>query len=342
MLSVIIPASNEAAWIGPCLAALFASGPVPGGAEAIVVANGCRDDTADRARGMRTLADARGWRLLVIERIEGGKPGALNAGDAEAQGEVRAYLDADVQVSPGLMAQLVLALDVASPCYATGTVVVPRAASVVTRAYARFWQTLPFASGEAPGMGLFAVNETGRARWPGFPAIISDDTFVRLQFLPVERIQVPATYQWPMIEGFAALVRVRRRQDAGVAEIRHLDPNLFDREGKAPPGLSGIAVRALQSTRRCRFWSGCPKGAVIGRAGADRRSGPCLPQPDSGPQGRMRSASTSASLSMSCRSRTRSRARRPISSRRSGDTAAIAVIADASAVASPVGTSQPV
>jgi len=241
LLSVIIPASNEAAWIGPCLAALFVSEVVPGGAEAVVVANGCRDDTADRARGMRALAEARGWRLTVVERAPGGKPAALNAGDAQAQGEVRAYLDADVQVAPALMAQLVLALSEPEPRYATGTVVIPRATSRITRAYSRFWQRLPFAAGEAPGMGLFAVNEAGRARWPGFPPIISDDTFVRLQFTPSERVQVPATYRWPMIEGFAALVRVRRRQDAGVAEIVRLYPALREREGKPRLGPARLA-----------------------------------------------------------------------------------------------------
>ena len=246
MLSVIIPASNEAAWIGPCLAALFASEPVPGGAEAVVVANGCRDDTADRARGMRSLAEARGWRLTVIERIAGGKPAALNEGDAAAQGEMRVYLDADVLVAPALMAQLALALGEPGPCYATGTAQIPRAASRVTRAYARFWQRLPFATSDAPGMGLFAVNEAGRARWRGFPSIISDDTFVRLQFTPAERVNVPAFYQWPMIEGFSALVRVRRRQDAGVAEIRRLYPGLMDREGKARLGLSRLVRLALR------------------------------------------------------------------------------------------------
>lgn len=241
MLSVIIPASNEAAWIGPCLAALFASGPVAGGAEAVVVANGCRDDTAARARDMDQIAVARGWRLTVIDRPEPGKPGALNAGDAAAQGEVRAYLDADVTVSPALMGQLVLALSPPAAAYATGRATIPRARSGVTRAYARFWQRLPFAAGEAPGMGLFAVNATGRARWGAFPPIISDDTFVRLQFAPEERLQVSAGYDWPMIEGFGALVRVRRRQDAGVAEIARLYPGLLAREAKRRPAVAQVA-----------------------------------------------------------------------------------------------------
>ncbi len=247
MLSVIIPASNEEAQIGPCLAALFASEPVPGGAEAIVVANGCRDDTAFRARAMNAQAEAAGWRLTVVELVQGSKPGALNAGDAAALGDLRAYLDADVRVSPPLMAQLALALAEPAARYATGRPVVARAGSPVTRAYARFWTRLPFASGPAPGFGLYAVNPRGRARWGEFPPVISDDTFVRLQFAPEERVECPATYEWPMVEGWRALVRVRRRQDAGVAEIARLYPGLMKREGKerlTPGGLARLVLAA--------------------------------------------------------------------------------------------------
>lgn len=245
MLSVILPASNEAAYIGPCLSALFASSPAPRGTEVIVVANGCRDDTAARARAFGPVAQAAGWRLVVIDRAEGGKIGALNAGDAAATGDMRAYLDADVIVSPGLMAQLEQALSVADPRYASGQAEIPRAQSAVTRAYARFWQTLPFATSAAPGYGLFAVNQAGRARWGTFPDLISDDTFVRLQFTPAERVGCTASYSWPMIEGFAALVRVRRRQDAGVTQIAALYPDILAREAKAPMGLSGLMARAL-------------------------------------------------------------------------------------------------
>ncbi|RUS60136.1 glycosyltransferase [Pseudorhodobacter sp. E13] len=245
LLSVIIPASNEAGYIGACLSALFASAGVPGGAEAIVVANGCRDDTAAQARAHLAMAEAAGWRFTVIERAEGGKPGALNAGDAVARGDMRAYLDADVIVSPDLMAQLALALSIDAPRYATGRAEIPRARSAVTRAYARFWQTLPFAQSAAPGYGLFAVNGAGRARWGAFPDLISDDTFVRLQFTPAERVGCRASYIWPMIEGFDALVRVRRRQDAGVAQIAELFPGLLAREAKQKMGAAGLLRRAV-------------------------------------------------------------------------------------------------
>lgn len=245
MLSVIIPASNEEGYIAACLAALFASDPVPGGAEAVVVANGCRDGTVAAARALADAAAAAGWGLTVIDRAEGGKPAALDAGDAAARGGVRAYLDADVIVSPPLMAELAAVLATDQPRYASGTPRIPPARSWVTRAYARFWQRLPFARATAPGYGLFAVNPAGRARWGEFPRIISDDTFVRLQFAPAERVQCPAAYDWPMIEGFAALTRVRRRQDRGVAEIAALYPGLLVREGKAPLGAAGLMRLAL-------------------------------------------------------------------------------------------------
>ncbi len=240
MLSVIIPASNEQDYIARCLTALFGS-TVRG--ECIVVANGCRDATAARARAMAPLSN--GWTLTVLDLAQGGKPNALNAGDAAATHPTRAYLDADVTVTPPLMAELTAALTPAAPLYATGTARIPRPDSAVTRAYARFWQRLPFAQSPAPGFGLFATNAAGRARWAEFPAIISDDTFVRLQFAPSERIQTPAPYDWPMIEGFAALTRVRRRQDAGVREIVRLYPGLLEREAKPRLTATRLARLAL-------------------------------------------------------------------------------------------------
>jgi glycosyltransferase involved in cell wall biosynthesis len=245
-LSVIIPASNEAGWIAACLTALLTSDPTSTPKQAIVVANGCRDDTAAVARGLAGLAQTHGWELIVIERTEGNKAGALNAGDAAANGDIRVYLDADVHVSPALMRQLIETLCVEAPVYASGTAVIPQPQSTLTRAYARFWQRLPFARSTAPGYGLFAVNAAGRRRWGEFPAIISDDTFVRLQFAPGERRQCAATYEWPMIEGFDALVRVRRRQDQGVQELNALIPELVASNSSRPPSLGEVMGAALR------------------------------------------------------------------------------------------------
>ena len=149
-------------------------------------------------------------------------------------------------VTPPVLAQIAAALTGEAPLYAGATPVIPRARSWVTRAYARFWQGLPFNRAVAPGYGLYAVNAAGRARWGAFPRLISDDTFVRLQFTPAERVQVPARYDWPMVEGFAALVKVRRRQDAGVRELEAHSPGILGREGKpplTPAGLAGLALR---------------------------------------------------------------------------------------------------
>jgi hypothetical protein len=97
-----------------------------------------------------------------------------------------------------------------------------------------------------PGCGVFAVNAAGRGRWPEFPAIISDDTFVRLSFGPEERFCVSAGYDWPIAEGFTRLVRVRRRQDVGVEEVETLFPDLMLNDDKSPfplPKKLGIALR---------------------------------------------------------------------------------------------------
>jgi glycosyltransferase involved in cell wall biosynthesis len=242
-LSVIIPANNEAGWIESCLSAIAASVGV--GGQVVVVANGCTDDTADRARRQGAALAAAGFDLTVLETPALGKPGALNAGDSAAVRDMRVYLDADVTVSPSLLAQIAAALDTASPRLASGSPQVARARSAVTRAYARFWTRLPFVAQGCPAFGLYAINAAGRARWGAFPAIISDDTFVRLNFAPDERLRLPAPYAWPMVEGFGPLVRVRRRQDQGVAEVRRLFPALGAQDDTPRPGRAWLLGRAL-------------------------------------------------------------------------------------------------
>ena len=241
-LSVLIPAHDEADYISDCLSAVLASDPLPTGVkgEILVLANGCSDDTAARACDFESQEN---WTLQVIEIEEGGKLNALNIGDAMAAGEMRVYLDADVIVEPALLAELAALLSCPEPRYASGRPCVTPARSRVTRAYARFWQRLPFFNETAPGFGLFAMNQPGRDRWGDWPDIISDDTFARLSFSPSERHAAQAGYSWPMVEGFAALVRVRRRQDKGVTEIARTFPDLLNNGDK--PGLSPAKLLKL-------------------------------------------------------------------------------------------------
>lgn len=247
LLSVLIPASNEEALIGKCLDAVLKSEwqkDVP--FETIVISNGSRDRTTEKALEMQPLFAERGLSLQVLDRKEGGKLGALNAGDHVARAPNRVYLDADVEISEQLLSQLQDALETSQPRYASGTLILAPAKSRITNAYARIYSKVPFMTHGVPGAGVFAVNAAGRMRWDSFPDIISDDTFVRLSFRPDERVGVPASYSWPLVEGWRNLVRVRRRQNAGVDEIRALYSDLLANDDKPAFPLKEKAMLALQ------------------------------------------------------------------------------------------------
>ncbi|HLY38158.1 MAG TPA: glycosyltransferase [Candidatus Binatia bacterium] len=90
MISVVVPAHQEEAWLGPTLQALVARTAF----ETIVVANGCTDRTADvtRARGAR-----------AVETPAAGVSRARNLGAAAAAGDVLLFLDADTRLAPGAL-----------------------------------------------------------------------------------------------------------------------------------------------------------------------------------------------------------------------------------------------
>lgn len=238
LLSVLIPAHNEAAEITGCLASVFASEALPQGwqGEVLVITNGCSDQTAALARSAPVPP---GWSLQVLDLPAGGKLAALNAGDRAARGQVLAYLDADVRIGPQLLALTVDALSGKNARYASGSPELMPASSAFSRAYGRVWMTLPFLANGVPGFGYFAMNRAGRSRWQDWPDIIADDMFARLSFTPAERRLLPAAYRWPLAEGLSALVRVRRRQDAGNRELEAVFPALM--RNQDPPQRAGAA-----------------------------------------------------------------------------------------------------
>jgi glycosyltransferase involved in cell wall biosynthesis len=201
LASVVIPAYNEAVVIDRCLAALSGVTDV----RVVVVANGCTDDTAQRAR--KHGAD-------VVEVQRASKAAALNAGDA-ATGQIfpRVYLDADVDLELGALKALIDDLS-GTDVPAVG---MPRlridlaGSSWVVRSFYRVYSRLPYLSEGLVGAGCYAVNRAGRERWGQFPDIVADDLFVQGLFLPQERHTVDAACTTHAPRRLGGLLKVRTR-----------------------------------------------------------------------------------------------------------------------------------
>jgi glucosyl-3-phosphoglycerate synthase len=93
-VSVCIPARNEAATVGPIVESIMADLTRAGGGahlvdEVIVVDDGSVDETADLARKA-------GARVIPADAPTGGKGQAMRAGLRHSDGELVAFLDADV------------------------------------------------------------------------------------------------------------------------------------------------------------------------------------------------------------------------------------------------------
>ncbi|TDD10447.1 glycosyltransferase [Nonomuraea deserti] len=103
-ISVVIPARDEAARIGPCLRAVQEA---PAVTEVIVVDDGSRDGTAQVAASL-------GAKVVTAGPLPAGwvgKQWALRQGMAAAGGEVVVTLDADARPAPGLFGALAAALE---------------------------------------------------------------------------------------------------------------------------------------------------------------------------------------------------------------------------------------
>lgn len=240
-LSIIVPAHDEAQELPFTIDSLLASDPPHLPVELVVVSNGSRDGTAEVARRLAGAVERKGWSLIVLELSEGNKAKALTAGDRAATGDIRIYADADVRVSPRLLAELARVLDRPEPAYASGQPAPLRSRSQLTQAYTRLWLRVPFMANGVPGCGVFAMNKAGRSRWTEWPDIISDDTFARLQFAPGDRHLVQEPYGFPMPEGLSRLIRVRKRQNHGVQQFATRFPELLRNDDKPPLG-PGTAV----------------------------------------------------------------------------------------------------
>lgn len=235
--SVIIPAHDEAAVIDRALAALTAT-PHPDPIEIVVVANGCTDDTAARARAYAGVT--------VVEIATPSKIAALNAGDDAATLFPRMYLDADAGVDLPTLAALADVLvstpaEIASP----RLVVDASHASWIVRQHYRIWELSGYRTAAHIGSGLLGMSHEGRARFGAWPDVIADDRFAQQLFAPDERatladhaftVQAPRTFRSYLHRS----VRIARGN-------RELPGDLQNAPARTGGGRGGLVARALRS-----------------------------------------------------------------------------------------------
>ena len=186
MVSVIVPAHNEARVIGRLLTQLVADSQ-QGVMDLVVVANGCTDDTA-------VVAASFGSGVRVLSVPVASKREALVAGDQAAIGYPRVYVDADVELNAEDVWALAEALArpgvlAAGPRRVLATNESPR----LVRWYYDIWMRLPEVRDGLFGRGVIAVSEAGHARVASLPPLLSDDLAASLAFAPDERLIVPGS-----------------------------------------------------------------------------------------------------------------------------------------------------
>ncbi len=242
MISVVIPAHDEARVIDRCLASLCADAR-PDELDVVVVCNGCSDETAERAR-------AHGAPVRVIEIEEASKIAALNRGDGEARGFPRFYLDADIALPIEAVRTVARALEEGPLLAASPRLRVDLSQrGYGVRAFYEVWQEMPYLAQGAIGSGVYAVSEAGRARFGAFPDIIADDGYVRLHFAPHERDGVDGcSFTLTPPRTLLGLVEIKTRTHKGNLQLARRFPELARNEHKPV----GPALRRMLA--RPAFW----------------------------------------------------------------------------------------
>ena len=220
-ISVVIPAHNEAGTIGHLLAGLH-PGVLDGRLEVVVVANGCTDDTADRARAFA------GVKVVEIER--GHKPTAMNEGERHLSSFPRFFVDADTVFGASDLTVLAGALDAPDVmAVAPALKVDARRSSWIVRSYCRIWERLPNVAQALSSRGCFGVSADGRRRWSDFPDLVNDDRFVHTRFTAEERSVVDTVVSVvTMPRSARAVIQRRSRVDVGLDQLTEVSHRRAD------------------------------------------------------------------------------------------------------------------
>lgn len=244
---VIIPARDEAQVLPTSLKSLLKQ-DFAGVMRLIISDNGSSDATVEVAKNWAEKFERAGHEVWVLHLPYGNKPAALNVADVAAEDLIRVYLDADIELSPNCITEIVVAMapDSGALMCCPQMRIAP-GSGWVTQRWGRAWTRLPWVSEDAIGGGVYAVSSQGRRRWQQYPNIVAEDAFVQVQFRRNERRVLPNCYFLIRLpEGFSDLVKIRTRQLRGNRELsRHMSGDW----GRASYPLA----------RRLKFVLSCPR-----------------------------------------------------------------------------------
>ena len=223
MISIIIPAHNEAKVIRACLEQVT-SGLEPGEAEVIVVCNGCSDDTAG-------IAGTFGSPVRMIETDVPSKVNALNLGDEAATGFPRIYMDADIRLDGQAIRRLADVLK-KGPCLA---------AALHGNGSGPVQLVCPCLLPDLERVALYAGRIHGRRRLrherggtAAFRPLPRRDRRRRVRANALcagERVAAPECVS--IVKGPATLrdlIKIKTRSRLGLYQLRRRFPELFARE----------------------------------------------------------------------------------------------------------------
>lgn len=219
--TILIPAHDEAGVIGRTLTYLARGLPLDC-VRVVVIANGCTDATAARARAALPHAH-------VIETARAGKCHALNLGYRAALPDAPVIcLDADLDVTAEALDALLAPIRAGRARAACGQMdVVTCGASAAVRSFYQGWRANPYFSQGKFG-GLFALSGAAAAEVFPLPEVTADDEYIRRSLAPRDIAFVPACrFVARAPRTLKSLLRVRRRSLRGAREVARM--------GKASP-----------------------------------------------------------------------------------------------------------
>jgi glycosyltransferase involved in cell wall biosynthesis len=241
--SVVIPAHDEENVIERCLRSLL-DGTESGELDVVVVANGCKDRTAERARSF-------GPSVRVVELAQPSKVVALNEGDRAVTAFPRAYLDADIELSAASLRAAIVPLERGEAMCSAPLMRIDLSGSPwFVRAFYKEFAELPYLADDLVGNGVYVLSAEGRERFDDFPELTADDLFVRNLFAPGERrtanggefvVHAPRT--------LSGLLAMRRRVYRGNAEYERLGYVSQAESTRSPSRLfRGLLHRPIATT----------------------------------------------------------------------------------------------